>query len=65
MVVETLVLEVPSLNSRLHTAVAAKTLTVPAGPVNGVLVSIVDPVLVVFEYQHHASGAMGREVVNL
>lgn len=51
-------LDVASFHSGLDTAVAAETFSVPACPVDGVLISVVDPVLVVFEYQHHATCTM-------
>lgn len=64
MVVEPLVFDVASFHGGLDTAVAPEPLAVPAGPVYGVLVTIVDPVLVVLENKDHAAGPVRRQVVN-
>jgi hypothetical protein len=55
---EPFVFDVATFNRGLHTAAAAQPLPVPAGPVDGVLVPVVDPVLVVFEYEYHAPGTV-------
>lgn len=48
-------LEVPSFNGGLHTAVASKPFPIPTSPVDSVLIPVVDPILVVVVYQHHAA----------
>lgn len=44
----------------LDAAGAAEAFPVLAGPVDGVLVTVIDPILVVFEYEDHAAGTMRR-----
>lgn len=58
MIVKSLMFDIPSLDGRLHAAVAPKPLAVPTGPVNGILVSIIDPIFVVVVNQHHAASSV-------
>lgn len=48
-------LDVSTFDGSLNATVAAEAFTISAGPVDGVLIAIVYPVLVVFKYKHHAS----------
>lgn len=63
VIVEALVLDISPFDGRLHAAGAADLLPIPACPVYRVLIPVVDPVFVIFEYQHHATGPMRREIV--
>lgn len=47
MVMESLMLNVTTFNSGLDATVAPETFAIPARPVDGVLVSVVDPILVI------------------
>lgn len=58
MIMEPFVLDVPPFHRGLDAAVASEPLAIPAGPVDGVLVPVVDPVLIVPEYQNHAPGTV-------
>lgn len=51
-------LEVPSFNGGLHTAVASKPFPIPTSPVDSVLIAVVDPILVVVVYQDHAASSV-------
>lgn len=57
-------LDVSSFNCGLYARIAAEPLAIPARPVYCVLITIVDPVLVVFEDENHAAGPVRREIVN-
>lgn len=60
MIMEAFMLDVASLDRSLYAAVAAQSLPIPAGPVYSILVSVIYPIFVVLEYQHHAASSVGR-----
>lgn len=60
MVVSPFMFYVTAFYRGLDAAGAAEAFPVLAGPVDGVLVTVIDPILVVFEYEDHAAGTMRR-----
>lgn len=50
MIMEALVLHISTFDGSLNTTVTTEAFAIPACPVNSVLITIVDPILVVFVY---------------
>lgn len=55
MVMISLMFNIPSFVSCLYTTRASQPFTIPACPIDRVLIAVVNPVLIFFKYHHHAT----------